>query len=74
MRSFIQSLAIGAALAAVVVSPIFGQSNDVNTARAAAMRECNKLASPYVIYTLGQLADLHLSPVHGETRTNRVMN
>jgi hypothetical protein len=53
MRSFIKSLAIGAALAGVVVSPIFGQSNDVDPARAAAMRECNKLASPYLIYTWG---------------------
>jgi hypothetical protein len=72
MRSFIKSLAIGAALAAVVVSPIFGQSHDVNPARAAAMHECNKLASPYVIYTWGNWQCL--SPVHGETRTNRVMN
>jgi len=44
---------IGATLAAVVASPIFGQSADVNPARAAAMRECNKLASPYLIYTWG---------------------
>jgi len=53
MRSFIKSLAIGAALAAAVVSPILGQSNNVDPARAAAMRECNKLASPYVVYTWG---------------------
>ena len=53
MRSFIKSLAIGVALAAVVVSPIFGQSAGVDPARAAAMRECNKLASPYLIYTWG---------------------
>jgi hypothetical protein len=53
MRCFIKSLSIGAALAAVVVSPIFGQSTDVNVARAAAIRECNILASPYLIYTWG---------------------
>jgi len=42
---------IGATLAAVVASPIFGQPADVNVARAAAILECNKLASPYLIYT-----------------------
>ena len=44
---------IGATLAAVVASPIFGQPADVNVARAAAILECNKLASPYLIYTWG---------------------
>jgi hypothetical protein len=53
MKSFIKSLFIGAALAAVVVSSVFGQTTDVNVARAAAIRECNILASPYLIYTWG---------------------
>jgi hypothetical protein len=53
MKYIIKSLSIGAALAAVVVSPVFGQSADVNVARAAAIRECNVLASPYLIYTWG---------------------
>jgi hypothetical protein len=49
----LKDLSIGAMLAAVVSSAALAQTGDMSGARAAAIHECNVLASPYALYTWG---------------------
>lgn len=51
MRWVVKSLSIGVVVAAAAASS--AQSAHMNSARAAAIRECNALASPYTLYTWG---------------------
>ncbi len=48
-----KSLPLGMLFALIVASSAFAQSADMSPARVAAIRECNALASRYVLYTWG---------------------
>jgi hypothetical protein len=53
MKHILKSLFIGALTTVVAAPAAFSQSGDLNAARAAAIRECNVFASPYLLYTWG---------------------
>jgi hypothetical protein len=53
MRYALKLLSVGVLLATVVTAPAFAQPAKTDLLRAAAIHECNVLASPYLLYTWG---------------------
>jgi hypothetical protein len=53
MKCVPKMLVIGALLGTTIASPAFAKHPQPETSRAAAIHECNVLASPYALYVWG---------------------